>query len=247
MSILKVRRRTLIVWISVLVALAITTAASAIYLGSYYRADDGAIADFMPNGCEWRVEDDGDIVIMPDGATQGLIFYPGGKVEHEAYIPLMQACAKEGIACVIVSMPFRLAVLDMNAADGVLAEFPEIENWYIGGHSLGGAMAASYVDSHAEEFEGLILLGAYSTADLTDTSLEVLSVYGSEDGVMDREKYADCLSNIAGATEIVIEGGCHAYFGMYGEQDGDGSPTLTPKEQIEITAAAITAIMNPEN
>ncbi len=238
------KRKAFIVLLSVCLVLAIIIAACSIYLGSYYKADETAISAFLPDGCEWKVESNGNIVIEPKNATCGFIFYPGGKVEHTAYIPLMQACAEEGVLCIIVNMPFRLAVLDMNAADGIRELYPQIKEWYIGGHSLGGAMAASYVEKHTDDYEGLILLGAYSTADLSDTELKVLSLYGSEDDVMDRTKYEECRLNLpSGAVEIVIEGGCHAYFGMYGEQEGDGASRIEPEDQIRQSADAIIDIM----
>ena len=156
----------------------------------------------------------------------------------------MEALASEGILCVLVEMPFRLAVLDMNAAEGIPAAFPEVERWYLGGHSLGGSMAASYLASHTEDFDGLILLGSYSTADLSESGLSVLSVYGSEDGVLNREKYAEYKPNLPeGFTETVIEGGNHAYFGVYGEQEGDGTATVTPAEQLERTVEAILTLL----
>jgi dienelactone hydrolase len=156
----------------------------------------------------------------------------------------MEALASEGILCVLVEMPFRLAVLDMNAADGIPAAFPEVEHWYLGGHSLGGSMAASYLASHTEDFDGLILLGSYSTADLSGSGLSVLSVYGSEDGVLNRDKYAEYKPNLPeGFTETVIAGGNHAYFGAYGEQEGDGVATVTPAEQLRQTAEAMLAMM----
>jgi hypothetical protein len=96
-------------------------------------------------------------------------------------------------------------------------------------------MAASYLSKNTDKFDGLILLGAYSTADLT--GCHVLSLYGSEDGVMNREKYEKYKSNLpTDFTEIIIEGGNHAYFGMYGEQDGDGRATISNTEQIFYTA-----------
>jgi hypothetical protein len=101
-------------------------------------------------------------------------------------------------------------------------------------------MAASYVSKHSEEYEGLILLGAYSTVDLTDSGLSVVSIYGSEDGVLDMENYADNYKNLPASTrEVVIEGGCHSYFGNYGMQDGDGTPTITREEQRNLTVEAI--------
>ena len=165
-------------------------------------------------------------------------------MEYTAYIPLMQACAEEGILCVLVEMPFNLAVFDVNAADGIQKDYPEIEEWYIGGHSLGGSMAASYLADNADDYEGLILLGSYSTADLSDTDFAVLSVFGSEDKVMNCEKYEDNKSNLpSDFTEFVIDGGCHAYFGMYGAQTGDGTPTITNEEQIRLTVENIVTMM----
>ena len=119
-------------------------------------------------------------------------------------------------------------------------EYPDIENWYMAGHSLGGSMAASYISSHEEEFKGLILLAAYSTADLKETGLRVLSLYGSEDGVLKMDSYEKYRDNLPeDFTEIVIPGGCHAYFGSYGPQKGDGTPQISNEEQIRFTADAI--------
>ena len=237
------KRKIYIIITSVILALVMIVGACAIYLGDYYRADHEAIDAFLPQGSTWN-DEYGRIVFEPEGATKGLIFYPGGKVEYTAYIPLMQVCAEEGILCVLVEMPFNLAVLDVNAADGIQKEYPEIENWYIGGHSLGGSMAATYIADNTDDYEGLILLGSYSTADLSDTDLAVLSVFGSEDKVMNLEKYEDNKSNLPSSfTEFIIDGGCHAYFGMYGAQAGDGTPTITNEEQIRLTVENIVTIM----
>ena len=156
----------------------------------------------------------------------------------------MQACAEKGILCVLVEMPFNLAIFDINAADGIQKQYPEIEDWYIGGHSLGGSMAAFYLTDHANDYEGLILLGSYSTVDLSAHDLAVLSIYGSEDTVMNREKYEENKSNLpSDFAEYVIDGGCHAYFGMYGPQDGDGIPAITNEEQIQLTVECIVKMM----
>ena len=236
------RRKLWIALIATGLVLAVLFGACAIYLGDYYHADMAAVEAFAPN-VSMQTGENGNIVFAPENAEAGFIFYPGGKVEHTAYVPLMKALAEKGILCVLVEMPFRLAVFDSNAADGIREQYPQIEKWYIGGHSLGGAMAASYVADHTDAFAGLVLLGAYSTADLTQSGLTVLSVYGSEDRVMNREKYAAGKSNLpADFTELVIDGGCHAGFGMYGPQDGDGTPTITATEQITRTADAITAM-----
>lgn len=240
------KKRGVIITVSLVAVLALLFVGCAIYLSDGYSAEEGAIAVFAPEeGISVSELDGGDVVFAPQDATVGLIFYPGGKVEHHAYEPLMAALARRGVLCVLVKMPFDLAVFDVGAADGIHERYPQIEHWYIGGHSLGGSMAAAYLDNRAEEYAGLILLGSYSTVDLSDTALDVLSIYGSEDRVLNREKYNESKTNLpTGFTEIELHGGCHAYFGAYGAQDGDGIPTISNHEQIRITAEHICEMIS---
>lgn len=217
-----------------------------IYVSDYYHADAEAIEAFALTESIQKAEitktelAKGVLAYLPEETSVGFIFYPGGKVEYTAYEPLMLALAEKGITSILVEMPFNLAVLDVNAADGIIGNFPEIKNWYIGGHSLGGSMAASYVAKHAEDFDGLVLLASYSTANLSNSDLDVLSIYGSEDKVLNAEKYTQYKTNLPDTmTESVIEGGCHAYFGMYGAQNGDGTPTIENAVQIQYTAENI--------
>ena len=218
--------------------------ACAIYLGDYYHADMEKIEEFTKQSAiEMQTDENGYLVFEPEQIENGLIFYPGGKVEHTAYIPLMEAQASKGALCILIKMPFRLAVFDSNAADGLQENYPEVESWYIGGHSLGGSMAASYLSKHSDSFDGLILLGSYSTADLSDLDVEVLSIYGSEDLVLNRENYKANKENLPDDfKEVIIDGGCHAYFGMYGAQEGDGVPTITNEEQILRTVETINEL-----
>ena len=215
------------------------------YVSDYYHADETALEAMAYLTDSVQVEQDGDVIwFVPEDPTAGLIFYPGGKVEHTAYAPLLRACAEQGILCALVRMPGNLAVLDANAADGLRQKHPEITAWYMAGHSLGGAMAANYAAAHAEDFNGLILLAAYSTKDLTGTTLRVLSVYGSEDGVLNRESYEKNRAKLpADTTEVILDGGCHAQFGNYGPQDGDGVPTISGEEQVRRTAGVIAAFI----
>ena len=235
------KKRRIFIWLSVAAfVLCACSIACAVYLGDYYRADAEAVSAYMPEAVSERVLDDGSLVFGEENSSIGFIFYPGGKVEHTAYVPLMREISKDGVCCVLMKMPFNLAVFDVNAADRAREALPRIERWYIGGHSLGGSMAAAYLEAHSDELSGLVLLGSYSTADISNSGLAVLSVYGSEDRVMNREKYAECVGNLpSDMREIVIEGGCHAYFGMYGAQEGDGSPSISAAEQIAITAGEI--------
>ena len=205
-----------------------------------YEADDASIEAFASRYDYTAEKRDGYTAYLADSSEIGFVFYPGGLVSEESYEPLMYAIREKGISCFLVSMPFDLAVFDVNAAEKILEDNPTVKRWYIGGHSLGGAMAASHLKKNTDDYKGLILLGAYSTKDISSVSVNVLLVYGSNDGVMDREKYAECKQNLPKSTkEHIIEGGNHAYFGMYGEQKGDGVSTLTPSLQILLTADLI--------
>ena len=226
----------------ILLTVAILFGGFYIYVSDYYRTDTEAVEAFSPaTVIEERHLDGGSVAYVPEDASAGVIFYPGGKVEYTAYEPLMVALAERGILAVLVKMPFNLAVLKQNAADGIREQFDGIDSWYMAGHSLGGSMAASYISKNREDFDGLILLAAYSTADLSDSGLRVASVYGSEDGVMNREKYGEYMANLpTGTAQTVIDGGNHAYFGMYGEQKGDGEARISASAQITQTAEILS-------
>jgi pimeloyl-ACP methyl ester carboxylesterase len=156
----------------------------------------------------------------------------------------MRELASQGILCITIKMPFNLAVFNINGADEVRDKFSKVESWYIGGHSLGGSMVCSYLEENHTRYKGLILLASYSTSDLSKTNLKVLSVFGTNDKVLNMEKYNENLKNIdTSLAEIKIEGGNHAQFGMYGRQDGDGEAIISNEKQIRDTAEVIFDFM----
>lgn len=173
------------------------------------------------------------------------IFYPGAKVEYTAYAPLMQKLAYNGIDCYIVEMPYNLAVFGVNKAKNIINE-TNYENIYIGGHSLGGAMAANFAASNPDELNGVILLAAYPTKKLSD-SLSVLTLYGSEDYVLNKDKLTETEIYLPkNSFTYCIEGGNHAQFGSYGEQKGDGNAKISSEEQLNITKSKIIDFIDKE-
>ena len=219
----------------------VLTLACGIYAGDYYRAEETAVT--VSEDIAVEITED-RAVFVPEAAEAGLIFYPGGKVEFTAYLPLMAKLAEENMLCVLLKMPLNLAVLDLDAAEGIPEQFPEVEHWYLAGHSLGGSMAASFAAENADLYEGLILLAAYSTETLSGTGLKVCSLYGDRDGVLNLEKYEQYRSNLPEDTlELVLEGGNHADFGSYGAQEGDGVSALEPGQQLQWTADTIAAFI----
>ncbi len=212
-----------------------------IYTLDYYRADSEAQEVAAQEGSSSIIREENLYVFSPEEeSSTGIIFYPGGKVQATAYAPLMKELSDKGYMVVLVDMPFNLAVFDIKAADEVIEEFPEIDKWYIAGHSLGGAMASAYAAESSEKLQGIILLGAYPSSDLTEEDLSLLVLYGSEDKVLNREALEENKSNSPTASKYIeIPGGNHAYFGSYGEQEGDGIATISPEEQRTSTVEEI--------
>lgn len=177
-------------------------------------------------------------------ATTGLVFYPGARVDPRAYAPAAQAIASGGVTVVIVPMPLNMAIFGINRAEDVLEAFPDIQTWAIGGHSLGGAMAAEFAQSHPDQISGLVLWAAYPGEgnDLSQSELAVVSISASEDGLATPDKINASRELLPESTRFVeIEGGNHAGFGRYGAQSGDGEATLSPTEQqIQIVNATLT-------
>lgn len=166
--------------------------------------------------------------------TTGYIFYPGGRVDYRAYAPMANALAEKGFLAVIPRMPLNLAVFGINEAADVIAAHPEIKSWVIGGHSLGGSMAASYVYEHPGQIDGLVFLASYpaDSNKLSNYTGKVLSISASLDGLATPEKIAHSIGLLPDSTVwSIVEGGNHAQFGWYGSQKGDNAATISREEQ----------------
>ena len=205
--------------------------------------------DAMESDDRVKVVDRGDftafVPVVPE--TGGAIaFYPGGKVEPEAYAPVLRRVAESGVASVLVRMPADLAVLAPKKGDRAMEAFDEFGPWFAAGHSLGGAMAATWFSKRLDALDGLALLAAYPAkrVDLTGIDHPVMSVTASEDGVLNWETWRERKANLPPSTLYVrIEGGNHAGFAAYGTQDGDGAATRCPEEQWSITAEALADLV----
>lgn len=211
--------------------LLITAIAFTLYVNDYYKAEPIALE--VLNNNSFQTEK--NLTILHGDSPQGIIFYPGAKVEAIAYLPLLQKLQQEGYTCVLIEMPFNMAIFNTNAADDVFALNLDVETWYIAGHSMGGGMASSYASNNPEKVEGLLLLGAYVYG--TYPPSKSLTIYGS---------YNDNLEEKINYTENIlkISGGNHAKFGNYGIQKGDPEGDITHDEQQNITVQAIVNFTN---
>ena len=213
-----------------------------LYIGTYYRADADADAAMASDETVRVLSADFGWRFDGPSETDALIFYPGAKVEAEAYAPLCRTLALSGVDVCLVRTPLRLAVLGINKADTIIGSV-QYARWMIGGHSLGGVCAALYASKHPEKLDGVVMLASYATRPLDD-GLSALYIYGTEDGILNMQSYRDFRENAPEqAAELVIEGGNHAQFGSYGMQRGDGAARITREQQIEQTAAAIAGML----
>lgn len=233
--------KVLIIIAAVLVAIA---AAFFIYVGDFYKVTDreNALAD--TDFVRVSKTDFGYFFDGP-GEDAAVIFYPGAKVEDIAYAELLKKIAAGGADCFLVHQPFNLAFFGTNKAGGVIKAY-DYDEWYLAGHSLGGAMAAEFA-AKSDDLDGLIFLAAYSATDISGKDFRVLSIYGSEDKVVNSEKIEAGRELVPSYyTEFVIDGGNHANFGDYGEQRGDGEAKISPEKQREITANKILEFIGYE-
>jgi hypothetical protein len=175
--------------------------------------------------------------------TAGLILYPGGRVDPRAYAPPAREIAGEGYLVVIVPMPLNLAFFAPDRAGEVMEGFPAIARWAVGGHSLGGAMAARYAHRQPSAVDGLVLWAGYPAEgnDLSGRDLLVASIYGTEDGLATEDEVEASRPLLPPNTRwVAIEGGNHAQFGWYGPQRGDNPPTVGREaQQQEVVAATV--------
>jgi hypothetical protein len=209
-----------------------------VYTGFYYHATPKALAALESDDSVSVIQVDKDYLFDGPGEEDLMIFYPGAKVEVESYAPFLKKIAERGMDVYIVDMPFHLAFLGINFADDVISNY-SYENYYMAGHSLGGAACSIYTASHSDIIDGLALCASFSTKKI-DESVKTLIIYGSEDDVLNKDTFNKNLPNIPrGSEKYILHGGNHAYFGDYGFQRGDGIATITEEEQQDLAADKI--------
>jgi hypothetical protein len=209
-----------------------------VFFGGYYRADDVAKQNMKSDIMVDVKEIDQGYFFDGPGSDRALIFYPGARVEPISYANILHELAKDGTDCFLLKMPLNMAVLDRNKAQSIISEY-KYDRYYIGGHSLGGAMSSVFTITHTDEVDGLILLAAYSTTKIND-DVRMLSIAGDKDEVLKWDSYNMYRSNWSNnGSELIIKGGNHAGFGDYGKQSGDGEADIDNSEQQRQTVEAI--------
>ena len=213
-----------------------------------FTAGPDSLAALAEGGSVVVTDNPTTIELAPAGSrvpTTGLVFTPGARVDSRAYAELLRPVAEAGYLIVILKSPYGIAFAQPGQSAGPIADHPEVTAWAVGGHSLGGVVAAGYAGDHADSVTGLLLYASYPNTDLSsDGGLQAESISGSNDGLTTAADIARTRDLLPPDTLFtVIEGGVHAYFGDYGEQPGDGQSTVSREHATAEIVAATTAFM----
>jgi len=241
---MKILRRVLL---GLLIVLVVGTLGFVVWAEDAYQPNAVALQSLQSDSTVKVTQYNGFITFEPvnQRASTGFIFYPGGRVDYRAYAPVLREIAARGYFVALVHVKLNLAFFDVNAADKVISQFPEIDQWAIGGHSLGGVAAALYTNTHQDKISAIAFWASYPADDkLKNSNILMLSLHGSNDGVATDAKIETAKALMPAHTQfITIDGGNHGQFGSYGFQAGDNPATISPEEQWTQTADATAALL----
>lgn len=215
-----------------------------IWIFTPYKPTQSALSK-LASTQDYSVYNTGNIEFVPTKPLdKGVIFYPGGRVEANSYSYICQGLSAKGYTCIIAVMPLNLAVFKINAASEIILKYNNIKTWVIGGHSLGGSMAARFTKDNLNSISGIFFLGSYSDIDLSKTELKAAVLIGSEDSVLNQQAFKDNYKNLPSVSTInIIQGGNHSQFGDYGLQDGDFEAKISKDEQHEIVINEVLKLL----
>lgn len=215
-----------------------------------HAASPHAVAAMNGTGAVAITQDATTITLLPLArhADVGLVFQPGARVDPRAYVPLLTEIAEAGHRVVIVKQPLGLGLTALDAPAEVMDAAPEGHRWAVGGHSLGGVAASRTAAGADPRVAGLLLLASYPDGATTVHDLPVLSLYGTNDALTTPVDVAASRARLPDdALVVAVDGGIHAYFGDYGQQSGDGTPTVTREAaQRQIVDATRAFLSRPD-
>jgi len=227
----------------VLVAAVVASAGTALYFSQGFHGNAASIEQVRANENVNVERANGGYVLSPaaNPPTTAIVFYPGARVEPDAYLATFAPVVERSSVTVYVpDMPLNVGLLGVGTAGEIQRSSPAVERWYVGGHSLGGVAACRYASNNPDGVDGLVLLASYCDQDVSDSGLAALSVTGSRDTVLEQQAHADARSRLpADARYHVIEGANHSQFGSYRGQRGDRRATISYEEAHDRIATVV--------
>lgn len=228
--------------IAIIIVIILIIGFVAYYFTEYNHAEESATKYLNGTDDVNVTKIDNGLFLDGYGNDTAMIFYPGAKNEYTSYLPMFMDLASKGVDCYLVEMPFNFAIFGENEADPII-DSTNYTHYILSGHSLGGLFAASYV-SHSGKGDGVVIISGYPVDEIKKP---VLSIYGSQDGVLNMKAYNESKSKISNLTEVIIDGGNHAQFAYYGDQPRDNPAKITPNDQQSQAVDAILKFINSIN
>lgn len=243
------RARRIVVGVAVVVLLAVI--AFLVYANMVMAGERAAAIMVWQNPAVSVTSTEHSVVMKPTGAASqtGLVFIPGAKVDPYAYMYKLSGIVESsGVTVVITKPTLNLAFFDQRPLSLFEDDAPDVSRWFVGGHSLGGVRACQLADpgTAGSEVAGIVLFGSYCANDLSGSTLEVLSIGGSDDGLSTPQKIADAAIRLPQNANLVqVEGLNHGGFGDYGVQPGDGVATLTSEQERSAITELLQSVLAP--
>lgn len=174
---------------------------------------------------------DGDLYFYGDSGV-GFIIYPGAKADERSYAYIAQQLNAEGHTAVIPNIPLHMSVWGPEQGLEIIEDNPEVEKWFLIGHSLGGLPISQIAAKQPEKLEGIAFVASLMICDLSDTDLSAIRITAEHDGVMPDKMMESNLDYLPeNSTSVMIEGANHNQFGAYWHPGFDGKAKITWKEQ----------------
>lgn len=190
-----------------------------------------------------------------------LVLVPGGRVPRESYRWLGEALALRGVVTAVPEAPYDLAILDaarvpataelLRSGRGLLSGLvgPKLA---VGGHSLGGVVAAAAAVDGG--FDALVLLAAYPASGDPVESLQIpsLSIAASRDCSAELDDVRAGWQRLPAPTILAtVLGSTHYQFTASDEQDREDCPpevTLDVAHQriARVAAEFLNAVLEEE-
>lgn len=234
-----------VVWRSLLILLGAVWIAALAWLRPY-AAIEPALAAMQSDSAVTVTESATFVELRPNDPngpanSTGVFFQPGALVDARAYAAVLRPLAESGHTVVIAKQPLGIAFLALSAFDNTKAANPEVSQWVMAGHSLGGTVAAMQATEDESHVAGLLFFASYPANDISSTlKVPVESISGTLDGLATPAKIKASRSTLPSDTDFtVIEGASHAQFGDYGPQSGDNTPAISNDEARQQISEAV--------
>ena len=245
---IRVRRRRRVIQVMLMVVSSVVIAAVAWLVPQ--SAEAPALAAMVSDRAVTVVETATEIVMSPTGEESpvGVFFQPGARVDARAYSAILRPLVVSGHLVVIEKQPLGIAFLSSGAFATVRTVHRPVTRWVVGGHSLGGLVAATdaefFAGAVSDPVVGLLFFASYPATNIAEVNVSVMSISGSNDGLSTPAKIAAAIPTLPRSTRYsMVIGGVHAFFGDYGVQDGDGIPTISHDQaRAEIAAETVTFV-----